>query len=105
MKIQKDVKRPLTNQHRGANRRRVKAHVYKHPPPLPPLKYNDSRGAFTMFHPPPVERNTAILWTKVYTDSLIMNKPPPFDCQFDIPDKKQKSKRKYVGTKFRRCTN
>ena len=31
--------------------------------------------------------------------------PPPFDCQFDFPDKKQKSKRKYVGTKIRRCTN
>lgn len=43
--------RTLINQHRGANRRRAKAHVYKHPPPS--LKYNDSRGAFTMFHPPP----------------------------------------------------
>ena len=57
------------------------AWIMKHPPP--PLKYSDSRGAFTMFHPPPVERSTAILWAKVYTDSLIMNKPPPFDCQFD----------------------
>jgi len=79
------------------------AWIMKNPPP--PLKYSDSRGAFTMFHPPPVERSTAILWSKVYTDSLIMNKPPPFDCQFDYPDKKQKSERKYVGTKFRRCTN
>ncbi len=81
------------------------AWVMKHPPPLLPLKYNDSRGAFTMFHPPPLEINTAILWIKIYTQSLVINKPPPLNCQFDLSDKKQKSKKKYVGTKIRRCTN
>ena len=86
--------RALINQHRGANRRRVKAHVYKHPPPS--LKYNDSRGAFTMFHPPPnINQGTtqyignsgvSISRLKAFT----FKHPPPKFSQFYPPDKKQK---------------
>ena len=50
--------RALTNQHRGANRRRAKAHVYKHPPPIEifiGVKFSDleSRGSWQFKHPPP----------------------------------------------------
>lgn len=48
----------LQNQHRGANRRRVKAHVYKHPPPVAnALKFIDCRGGFVKYHPPPMNSN------------------------------------------------
>ena len=49
--------RPLLNQHRGANRRRRQAHVYKHPPPSAnTLKFADKRGGFVKFHPPPEKK-------------------------------------------------
>ena len=39
--------------------------------------YNYSRGAWVMKHPPPLEGNTTLLWSKVYVKSLIINIPPP----------------------------
>ncbi len=67
------------------HRRRRKALTFEHPPP------NRGVKRFRYAHSVSVERNSAILWTKIYTDSLIINKPPPRGCQFDLPDKKQKS--------------
>ena len=41
------------------------------------MKWIHCRGAFVKFHPPPYERNTAILWPSVYTEILNINLPPP----------------------------
>ena len=39
--------------------------------------YNYQRGAWTMKHPPPYVKNTALLWSKVYVSIFKINIPPP----------------------------
>ena len=41
------------------------------------MNYNYQRGAWVMKHPPPCEKNTALLWSKVYVSILKINIPPP----------------------------
>ena len=53
------TKRPLLNQHKGANRRRAHAHVYKHPPPKRiygnvATQFMELRGSWNFKHPPPI---------------------------------------------------
>ena len=60
------------------------------------MKWINCRGGFVMYHPPPSERNKALLWSKVYTQILKINLPPPSTENLGI---KQKTD---YGTKERR---
>ena len=51
------------------------------------MKFIDCRGGFTHFHPPPIDRNSALLWSKVFATILKINVPPPYVVQ--LPTQKK----------------
>ena len=51
------------------------------------MKWIYCRGGFTHFPPPPLEANTALLWSKIYTTIFKINVPPPYVVQ--LPTQKK----------------